>query len=294
MNTLIEKARELSSAATEGPWDFCCDEHEVTTREDGDLLVRVPFRGQGTCEDLRFIAESRTLLPALADLAESEGKRADEAERERLKTLDFATVIADERDKARAAATALTLENARLINEAGNAHKEAAVLRTNRDRIAFGEAEALKMMAAEKRRADAAEQELTRIKGAALTENIQAIARVHDAVEEHRASYGVQSRDGYDAHAQRGELLDAARALTAERDGLCAALSAAEMTAREQTEIARLATETAAKRTQELLRAETELEKLRAELARWQVHAEDLRDRAVAVTVGVQPGKESK
>lgn len=89
---LIVKARKVSAAATEGPWESCAVEHEITTREDGDLLLRAGFSAQATDADLLFIAESRTLLPALADLAESEGRRADEAEaaRQRWKPIETA------------------------------------------------------------------------------------------------------------------------------------------------------------------------------------------------------------
>jgi hypothetical protein len=73
---LIAKARELSAAASPGPWGIAggyikgADTYPVCEPWP-------PIDRNG-----RFIAESRTLLPALADLAESEGRRADEAERE--------------------------------------------------------------------------------------------------------------------------------------------------------------------------------------------------------------------
>jgi hypothetical protein len=70
---LIAKARELSAAASPGPWGIAggyikgADTYPVCEPWP-------PIDRNG-----RFIAESRTLLPALADLAESEGRRADEA-----------------------------------------------------------------------------------------------------------------------------------------------------------------------------------------------------------------------
>ena len=78
---LIEKAKALSVAATPGPWRRAApirpgmrsgvrsgSGYECFDSRDGD--------DQGSA-NMVFIAESRTLLPALADLAESEGKRAD-------------------------------------------------------------------------------------------------------------------------------------------------------------------------------------------------------------------------
>jgi hypothetical protein len=68
---LIAKARELSAAASPGPWGIAggyikgADTYPVCEPWP-------PIDRNG-----RFIAESRTLLPALADLAESEGRRAD-------------------------------------------------------------------------------------------------------------------------------------------------------------------------------------------------------------------------
>lgn len=80
---LIAKARELSAAATPGPWVYKAG--DVLT-EQGVMIAPDLYRGVPSLRDGKFIAESRTLLPALADLAESEGKRADEAERERAKS----------------------------------------------------------------------------------------------------------------------------------------------------------------------------------------------------------------
>lgn len=76
-------------------------------------------------------------------------------------------------------------------------------------------------------RAEAARLELARIKGAALPENLQPIERVHASVEEQRAAYGVQPRDGFDAHKDRGTLLDAVRALKAELGSELEAMAAA-------------------------------------------------------------------
>jgi hypothetical protein len=101
---LIAKARKLSEAATPGPWTWAnwgdpgdpettlqaerpADEREraiwgpikqiaLVRNEENDLSPG----------DRAFLVKSRTLLPALADLAESEGRRADEAEAERSKS----------------------------------------------------------------------------------------------------------------------------------------------------------------------------------------------------------------
>lgn len=83
---LIEKAKALSVAATPGPWRRAApirpgmrsgvrsgSGYECFDSRDGD--------DQGSA-NMVFIAESRTLLPALADLAESEGKRASDTEQE--------------------------------------------------------------------------------------------------------------------------------------------------------------------------------------------------------------------
>lgn len=74
---LIAKARELSAAATPGPWVYKAG--DVLT-EQGVMIAPDLYRGVPSLRDGKFIAESRTLLPALANLAESEGKRADAAE----------------------------------------------------------------------------------------------------------------------------------------------------------------------------------------------------------------------
>ena len=70
---LIAKARELDGSATSGPWrhDNVQHQNSVTSIE----RIITPWGLQ--FYDAQFIAESRTLLPALADLAESEGRRAD-------------------------------------------------------------------------------------------------------------------------------------------------------------------------------------------------------------------------
>ena len=51
--------------------------------KDADGWVVCDFETPPTVEEAIVIAEAHNLLSALADLAESEGKRADEAERER-------------------------------------------------------------------------------------------------------------------------------------------------------------------------------------------------------------------
>ena len=73
---MIAKARELSADVTKGPWIYKAG--DVLT-EQGVMIAPDLYRGVQSLRDGRFIAESRTLLPALADLAESEGRRADEA-----------------------------------------------------------------------------------------------------------------------------------------------------------------------------------------------------------------------
>ena len=73
---LIAKARKLSAAATPGPWNTPHYPDVVETAAGH----RIAEACTGNYEDdATLIAESRTLLPALADLAESEGRRADEA-----------------------------------------------------------------------------------------------------------------------------------------------------------------------------------------------------------------------
>ena len=73
---LIAKARELSAAATPGPWNTPHYPDVVETAAGH----RIAEACTGNYEDdATLIAESRTLLPALSDLAESEGRRADEA-----------------------------------------------------------------------------------------------------------------------------------------------------------------------------------------------------------------------
>lgn len=66
---LIAKARELSAAATPGPWVYKAG--DVLT-EQGVMIAPDLYRGVSSLRDGKFIAESRTLLPALADLAESQ------------------------------------------------------------------------------------------------------------------------------------------------------------------------------------------------------------------------------
>jgi len=76
---LIAKARELDGSATSGPWrhDNVQHQNSVTSIE----RIITPWGLQ--FYDAQFIAESRTLLPALADLAESEGRRADDLDAEK-------------------------------------------------------------------------------------------------------------------------------------------------------------------------------------------------------------------
>lgn len=74
---LITKARALSADATPGPWVYKAG--DVLTVQ-GEVIAQDLYRGIPSLRDGRFIAESRTLLPLLADLAESEGRRADAAE----------------------------------------------------------------------------------------------------------------------------------------------------------------------------------------------------------------------
>ena len=65
---LIAKARKLSADVTTGPWIYKAG--DVLT-EQGVMIAPDLYRGVQSLRDGRFIAESRTLLPALADLAES-------------------------------------------------------------------------------------------------------------------------------------------------------------------------------------------------------------------------------
>lgn len=129
---LIEKARELDGLIQPGPFAQCGEDMEywvanrlgrvVETFDDRDIA--------------RFFAESRTLLPALADLAESEGKRADKnakhcAEMTAARNhMDEARALACfERNTAqseiqhlKAANASMAIEHARTLNEIGNAH----------------------------------------------------------------------------------------------------------------------------------------------------------------------------
>lgn len=80
---LIAKARKLSEAATPGPWiKGTHAPYAVFISVDGAPrhLISAPPFSAGTKADIELAAESSTLLPALADLAESEGRRADEVE----------------------------------------------------------------------------------------------------------------------------------------------------------------------------------------------------------------------
>ena len=104
---LIAKARELSADVTKGPWIYKAG--DVLT-EQGVMIAPDLYRGVQSLRDGRFIAESRTLLPALADLAESEGRRA----------------------------AALAQENARLINEVGALDLAARELRHRAEVLARG------------------------------------------------------------------------------------------------------------------------------------------------------------
>jgi len=116
---LIAKARELSEAVTAGPWrsrtwqqfdpgsDIARDIVGVQS-ETGHVIAEC-WSGNADAE-AEFIAESRTLLPALADLAESEGRRAD----------------------------TLAQENARLINEVGELDATARELRHRAEVLARG------------------------------------------------------------------------------------------------------------------------------------------------------------
>lgn len=58
----------------------------MSDRDELIAKARDLVAGQGPGFTMRWLSESRTLLPALADLAESEGRRADEAEAERSKS----------------------------------------------------------------------------------------------------------------------------------------------------------------------------------------------------------------
>jgi len=80
---LIAKVRKLSEAATAGPW--ATPNYPDVVESGAGHRVAEASAGNYV-DDAKFIAESRTLLPALADLAESEGRRADEAEAERSKS----------------------------------------------------------------------------------------------------------------------------------------------------------------------------------------------------------------
>lgn len=90
---LIAKARKLSASACEGPWRHCCANSEAgcggvmvwDESDEENPVVRAGKEHVNAKGNLAFIAESRTLMPALADLADSAGRRAEEAERELMK-----------------------------------------------------------------------------------------------------------------------------------------------------------------------------------------------------------------
>ena len=82
---LIAKARALRAAATGGKWKVWGYDNgnPKISSAPGDgrmesIAVVISFDRRE--ENQTFIAGAAELLPALADLAESEGKRADEAE----------------------------------------------------------------------------------------------------------------------------------------------------------------------------------------------------------------------
>ena len=122
-NELIEKARKLSAAATPGPWNYNAGD---VLANDGQMIAPDIYRGLASMYDGKFIAESRTLLPALVDLAESEARRAAE-------NAQANQVACAGWDRAKSDLARLT-ERLRVMQH--------------------GETEALKMMGAEKRRAD--------------------------------------------------------------------------------------------------------------------------------------------
>jgi len=78
---LIAKARDLDRRLPEGPWQVegvSGGQADIADNR-GNWIATIRKDFDGTDDPL--IIELRTLLPALADLAESEGRRADEAEK---------------------------------------------------------------------------------------------------------------------------------------------------------------------------------------------------------------------
>lgn len=122
---LIAKARKLSADVTTGPWIYKAG--DVLT-EQGVMIAPDLYRGVQSLRDGRFIAESRTLLPALADLAESLIADQKEYNAESIrhhcewmnKRAEFYAIIervSKERDAARAEVERLKLEVAALRAE---------------------------------------------------------------------------------------------------------------------------------------------------------------------------------
>lgn len=74
MDDLIARARKLDTTATSGPWA-----RECTGQGNAVFCLDKNITPPGLrLEDANFIAQSRTLLPALADALEAVRKRAAE------------------------------------------------------------------------------------------------------------------------------------------------------------------------------------------------------------------------
>jgi len=72
---LIKRARELAEKATPGPWDNRCREFSNSERPrhvwaEYGWIASIYSPLDSSVPDAEFIAESRTLVPALADALE--------------------------------------------------------------------------------------------------------------------------------------------------------------------------------------------------------------------------------
>lgn len=210
---LVEKARALDLNTTPGPWEL---RHQVgVVWSSAGHRIAEAWAGNYQ-EDAKFIAESRTLLPALADLAESEGKRADEAERERDDLL---------RRPAESRALRAEQDLARIKGAAGGGGTHPL---TTRARTFL--ADALRAWPLADRDIETI-QELDALLGS-ISANAAPQKSIKEIQERHTAEHAIASSSNRpkdyewtEAHNDRAILLDAVCALTADRDAALSELA---------------------------------------------------------------------
>ena len=100
IKTKIARARELCEAATEGPWRG--EQYDNTDRPLGHLSGPTYHGSYIDTADAIFIAESRTLLPELADALEEMAELCDRVATKRAAWEHSSEQMERERDEARA------------------------------------------------------------------------------------------------------------------------------------------------------------------------------------------------